>query len=419
MLPIAFLAITASHLSQNPIAPQSNPLTGDEAVRLMLQKHPRVQALVFEVRAAERGVASARAFANPEITVTPGLTRAGSDEELLITQPLEINGTRAARTGVAAARLKGVRERARLDVVELVSQTKEAFSEYAKAEERRKLSQELLQTAEELDRIAQRQVELGTRAGIEQSQTRIELHRARQQARLAEAESQAAAAALNSLIGMKMDSPVKAKALEFVPMEVVEADALAQALESHPSTLIALAEKSAFSQEARLARAEGLPDIAPHFRMDSITREPKNGGFGIGISIPLFDYGSRRNRVLQAEESARAQEMQRSASQNDIREAVTQAVSRLRAAEAVLTDFQGGLLDESKKLFEATRRGFQLGQSNITALLEAQRTYRGVQTEHIDALVSHAQAKAQLERAIGKLPEELLPAELKRQEKRR
>src|SRR5207245_1522772 len=108
---------------------------------------------------------------------------------------------------------------------------------------------------------------------------------------------------------------------------------------------------------------------------------------------------------------------------------VEQAVARLRASEAVLQDYQGGtpssgwntpirrkdgiergdplsdaqkaapagepypiggVLDQARRLVEASRTGFQAGQTSLIAVLEAQRTYRSVLAEYTNALVDHA-----------------------------
>ena len=57
--------------------------------------------------------------------------------------------------------------------------------------------------------------------------------------------------------------------------------------------------------QARLARAEGRPDLTPQFRATSVTRGFREIGVGVGISLPFLDYGHRRNRVRQAEEAAK------------------------------------------------------------------------------------------------------------------
>jgi cobalt-zinc-cadmium efflux system outer membrane protein len=425
LLPILF-AITVSHTFENPLrlaeltsARSQVPLTSDEAVRTMLQSHPRIQAAMLEVRSSMRGVASARSLANTEITVSPGFTSAGSDEELLIAQPLEINGVRAARTGVASAAREATRAKGRIEAAELVQRTRLAFAEALRTRARLKVAEELVETASELDRIARRQVELGTRAGIEQSQTNIELIRARQHATLAEAEWTSAEAELKMLMGVKPSEPLvlaQTDALQPVPEELA---LLAEALKRRPELALVESEQRTQLQEARLARAEGLPDLSSHFRMERFTREPRDLGFGVSISIPIFDFGSRRNRIAQAELAAEAHARRRAGVEAEIRQEVTKSLAQLRASEAVLGQYQGGLLDEATKLYEATQRGFQLGQSNITALLEAQRTYRAVQIEFTEARFSQAKAAAHLERASGSLPEDSLPVELKRQAKKR
>jgi outer membrane protein TolC len=139
-----------------------------------------------------------------------------------------------------------------------------------------------------------------------------------------------------------------------------------------------------------------------------LTRTPKEYGFGLAITIPLIDYGDRRNRIRQAEESAKGQDARHAATRSQVEQEVKQAITRLQAARAVLESFQGGMLDDARKLLEATRHGFELGATTLITALEAQRTFRNVQAEYIDALVSHEQARAQLERATAGVPASLL-----------
>lgn len=395
---------------EGPAHVQAEPSVSlDEAVRVAVTNNPRLTAAARDILAAERGVSGARALANPDVLITPGLPRVGSDEELLIRQPLEINGTRSARAAVASARLRAVRAEALIELRDVVYQTKAAYLELARAQERRSLAHDLLKNAQELDQNAQRQVELGSRPGVERTQTGIEVTRARQQATLAEADYTAALSQLNTQLGRTPGTTLALPPLVFTSQPVDEAEAVRQALSARAELSLTEANRDAFRQEARLAKAEGRIDIAPQVRAESFTREPREIGVGLGLSIPIFDHGSRRNRVRQAEESAKAQEQRLLAGQNQARLDVAQSVARLRATEAVIGDYQSGLLEETRKLLEARRTGFRLGQTDIVSLLEAQRTYRAVQAEYIDALASHALAKAQLERATGAVPESLLP----------
>ena len=90
------------------LAQPSPPLlTVDEAVALAIEQNPGLSAAARDVAAGRAGVRSARALANPELIFLPGITGpGGTDQELRLGQPLELNGTRAARTGVASALMR-------------------------------------------------------------------------------------------------------------------------------------------------------------------------------------------------------------------------------------------------------------------------------------------------------------------------
>ena len=391
--------------------PAPAPLTADDAVALAVRQNPRLSAAARDIAAAEAGVSAARARTNPNILFTPAITPGGSDEELLVQQPLELNGTRGARTGVARAELRQTRAEAAVELRFLVFQTKNAYYELARAQELRAVAQEVLRTAQEFDRITRRMVEVGTRPGIDQVQTGIEVTRAQQQVTLAEAQVTAALAALNTLMGRTPAEPVAALApLAFTPAPHDPAAAAQAALASRAEIEAEQARGDQFRQQARLARAEGRPDLIPQFRAGGITRGIEDAGVGVGISLPLLDYGSRRARVRQAEAGARAQEARVTATQQQVRQEVEQALARLAAAETVIRSYQLGVLDQARRLLAASQTGFQAGQTSIVQYLEAQRTYRSVLSEYTNALADYAQAHAELERVTAAVPATLIPA---------
>jgi cobalt-zinc-cadmium efflux system outer membrane protein len=387
------------------------PLTVDQAVALAIKQNPRLSAAAGEVAAAQAGVRSAGALANPALTVAPGITSiGGTGEELLLQQPLEINGARGARARVARAHLRGIHARAVVELRTLVFETKSAYYELARTQGLQSLARDALQTAEEFDRITRRQVEIGARPGIDQTQTGIEVIRARQQVTLAESRVTTAQAALNTLMGRPPAEPVgqlPPLALAAVPAE--SEVALRQALATRAEITAAEAAQETFREEARLARVQGRPDLVPQFRAGSITRGLRDSGLGLGVTLPLFDYGSRRDRIRQAEAAARAQEGRIEATRRQVRQEVEQALARLRAAETVIRDYQSGVLDQARRLLEASRTGFQGGLTSVVALVEAQRTYRSVLTEYTNALVDHALARAELERATGAVSPDQAP----------
>lgn len=394
-----------------PATPPAAVLTVDEAVRLAITQNPRLVAVVRDVGAARAGVRSARALVNPTLTFTPAITRGGSDQELILQQPLELNGARSARTGVARAELRRNEAEALVELRDLISQTRSAYYEVVRSRDLRTVAADLVQFAEEFSHGVRRQSEEGLRPGIDPVQTGIELSRARQQLTQAQAQVQLSEAALNTLIGRQAAAPLGLlDPLAFDPRPVEGESASRLALERRAEITAQEAQREAFRQEARLARAQGRPDLVPQIRADSITRGVSNLGIGLGISLPLFDFGGRKNRVRQAEEAARAQEARVLATRNQVRQEVEQAISRLRSAEIIIRDYQSGVLDQSRRLRDASLRALQLGApgASILSVLEAQRTYRSVLTEYTNALAQYAQAQAELDRATGDTSADLL-----------
>ena len=423
-------------LSPGIVLAQAPPpaLTADDAVALAIKNNPRLSAAAREVAAARSGVRSARALANPNITFTPAITSGGSDEELLLQQPLELNGSRSARAGVARAQLVRTRAEAVVELRNLVYETRTAYYELARGQELRSLTQDVLQTSEELHRGVRRQAEEGLRPGIDPVQTEIEVSRARQQLTLAGSQVVTAQAALNTLMGRPPADPVTALPLSPAPAvgearpesspaaPVDRKAALRNALAARAEIAAEAALRDQFRQESRLARAQGRPDLVPQFRAGGVTRGLEDTGVGIGITLPFLDYGGRRHRIRQADASARAQEARITAAQNQVRQEVEQSIVRLLASDAVVRDYQGGVLGQARRLLEASLRALQVGAPGASLLtaLEAQRTYRSVLTDYTNALAAAAQARAELERATGAVPADLLrePETARRPERR-
>ena len=384
------------------------PLSIEEAVSQAIRNNPRISASIRHVRASTEGVRAARALANPQVALTPAITSAGSDEEVLIQQPLEINGARAARAAAAGAKVGQAEAEAMTTLRDVVLAVKSSYYHLVRARERQALSRDLLQSAEEFHRGAVRQVELGARAGIDQTHAAIEVARSRQQLSLAQAEVSVAVAALNTAMGRSPTEPVGALTPFPPPAQSLDPEqAMRRALDARSE----LAADAALAAEARaevnLARAQGRPDIAPQLRAERVTRGVAGVGIGLAITLSLLDHGSHRHRIQQAEETARARLDAATATRNRIQQEAAQSVARVQAADSVVRSFNEGLLDQARRLLEASRIGFQAGATNILAVLEAQRSYRAVNMEYIDALGALAQAHVELERATASAPVQL------------
>ena len=81
-------------------------MTADDVVALVARQNLGLLASLKDVLAARSGVHSAQALSPPSFTIGPALEAGGTTDGLLFLQPLELNGTRGARTGIARAQLR-------------------------------------------------------------------------------------------------------------------------------------------------------------------------------------------------------------------------------------------------------------------------------------------------------------------------
>lgn len=394
------------------------PLEMDTVVRRALAHNRGLSAASREVLASRSGERSAASLANPEVLFLPGITSiSGTGEELLIQQPLELNGSRKARVEIARAQTSAAFASAVVELRALVHSAKSAYLELHRARQRRVLSVRSLEYLTEVHRLTERQVELGVRPGIDRTRTRLEMERAQQTLDRDEGEELVAAASLNRWMGTPAASPIEELALPSAQTGPLDRAALVRlALDARAEIQRERALLTASHQEGRLARAEGRPDLMPQLRSGSMVRGVRDTGIGLGLTLPVFDLGRRRHRVRQAEEEARAQQDRVEDWKGQIEAEVSRAVARLVAARKVASKFESGLLANARRVLEAQQVGYRLGQIPVQAVMEAQQSYRSVASEHLNATIDVSLAEVDLEQAVGAVPSAWLPtvAERKR-----
>lgn len=386
-------------------------LTADKTVALVTQKNLGVLSALRDVFAAQAGVKSAAALSPPIFTIGPAFQTGGTTDGFLFEQPLELNGTRDARAGVARAQLRLTQAQAVVQLQTLVYIARTNFYVLARAQERLRLSRELRDVTAQFAALAQKQADLGARPGIEARQAAIEAARARAEESRALGEEQAARAVLNAYLGRAPLDPV---ATSLAPVEASRTlpvpDTVAatkQALAARGEIAVAEATRDVPLARARLARAQGRPDVAPEFRIAQITPTYMDAGFGVVFTVPL-DYGTRRNQIRQEERIAEAELLRVTGTQAQVREEVAAAASRLAAAREVLSGYDSGLVQDARTVLDSVQTGFKEGATTIIAVLEAERTYRVVTSERLDALTTAAQAQSEFDRAVGVVPAPLL-----------
>jgi len=390
------LAIALTTLS----ASAQDALTLDAAVQLARAQHPALQAAREDVTAAIANLRGARMPRNPEIIVTPGvLGPAGSDEFLSIAQSLELNGARAARARAAGGQVQAATADQQVTEREVLLAVRTAYWDLLQAQAISAADAENVGHAEALLDAAKKQVELGNEPTAHAMKVEVELARARQQLARSRADAAQAAAALNTAMGRDPSTPLTLAETLTVPSLAFDDAALYRLAEtSRPEIAREQAYHAVIRADIEAARAARRPDVTVQVRQEEWAGD---GGVGVGISLPLVDWGSAKAERRRAEAAARAQEKRVDSARIAIRQDVAAALIAVRDAEGQLRTLREQVLRPAEQLAAMARLGYEEGALTYLEVLEARRTVRAVQVEYLATLGAYHKALARLTWAVG------------------
>ncbi|MHB9131457.1 MAG: TolC family protein [Armatimonadota bacterium] len=374
--------------------------TLDAAVQYARAHHPALQAAQEDVTAATANLRGAKALRNPEIVITPGvLGPAGSDELLAISQLLEINGTRKARTKAAAGQLQAADADRRMTERAVLLTVKTTYWDLVQTLAIAVVDAENVQHAETLLTAAKKQVELGNEPTSHAIKVEVELMRARQQLARSQAVVAQAAAALNTAIGRDVSTPVVPAETLSAPSLTVDETTLYRLADTHrPELAFSQANITIAQADIDAARAARRPDLAVQVRQEEWAGA---GGVGLGISLPLVDWGSTKAERRRAEAILRAQTQRVEAARLAVRQDIAVALIAVRSTETQQRTLREQVLAPAEQLAAMAQLGYQEGAINYLEVLEARRTVRAVKAEYLTTLGEYHKALAQLTWAVG------------------
>ena len=330
----------------------ADTITLTDALQRVAQNHPLARALALELEATRwRGRAEA-AFAPMSVYLAPMISDGGSGEELIVQQPLELNGGQRARAALSHARCQLHRAEAQSALNELLTQTAEAFVDAYAYQRRLEAVAHYVQTLDALQ--PQGAIHEPREAALTQA---AELRLAHRRALYR----------LNALLQRPLDAPLVLLPVQAVPDtpaadDAVDADAAQLAL---------------LQAELRLMRTRLLPDVVLQARVEKFAGNSTRPAYALMLEFPLIDYGARRAEI-------RGQQLLIEAQTLRIEAARLQAQAEQRAAEDAYRLAQARLVQAQRRLDTLTAAGARLVASDADALEHATELWRA-RMELIDA----------------------------------
>ncbi|MBM4103140.1 MAG: TolC family protein [Planctomycetes bacterium] len=390
------------------IAEPTGVITLRQALALALMHNSELKAFSWDVRISEARQLQASLWPNPELEVEveevggPG-TRSGFDAAettIALSQLIELGDKSGKRVKLAtlAKELAGLGyEAKRLDVFTDVTK---AFIEVLAAQQRLKLTEELLQLSEELVSTVAKRVDAGKDSPLEKTKADVTYSNVKIQHRQAAENLEFARKQLASTWAgqkPKFDS-VAGKLDSLAPLPSI--DQLTNLISQNPDITRWALEIDKGKASIELEKAKAISDITLSGGLQRFNETDDNAiVFGISIPLPISDR-NQAGKLEAAYTLARAREEQRAA-QTKIQMELVKAYQGLSNAYTEATELEKNVLQGAESVFEASKTGYSQGKLDYLHVLDAQRTSFEAKAQYIEALAAYHKARADVERLIG------------------
>ena len=383
-------------------------LSRSDAVRMVLERNPEVEAARNAWEGARARARLDRALPDPEFEFEE-LPRVGlhdhGEHTIGVSQRVEFplkwwHRFRAGRRQAEAARL-ALFETAKLD---LGMRAKRAYDRIALQKSLLGHARQDLELAREVLRQATIRFEAGDVPQLDVMRARVEAGRATNRLTAAENDLTAAKTELNALLARPLQTPYAiADSLVHQPFEA-DLDQLTEAaLQQRPDlTGIALQLKALKNRQAA-ATAAYFPDLNL-----GLALQQRHGGHGedswlfrLEMEVPLWAFSRQRGERAEARAAVARIEAEREALRFQVLLETEQAYLDLGTAGQQVVLFQDRILPEAERAFAVAGRSYKEGKSSYLELLETRRTWIETQVEYAGVLFEYRAAEAALERAIG------------------
>jgi len=386
------------------------PVTLPQLLKLLEAHNPSLAVAAARQESAQGALDTAKMYPNPEIEVLAGTTYgsgagsggsggtgSGSNQEAFIAQPLDLPFVREARRKVAEAGIDSADEANRAVWLNIRAQTRQAFYEIL----RRRAE---LEIAEDNERLLQQirdkitlKVEVGEAPRYEEVKAQAEWLNAIKLKQSAQVRVDDAKSALHALFGAALAYPYEIEGqLPDGPKELPAIDILREEVLALQPTI---RQTHAEIQKARakLGYERDLRYPQPTLKAGG-QNDYGQQQWQVGVSIPLPIWNQRQGPIREAEADLAQAEAQANQQELALLRELENAWNRHRIADAQVKTFESGLLKQAESTLKVAESGYRLGERGILDFLDAQRSYRSVRLDYLNARYDREAALIDLDR---------------------
>lgn len=391
------------------------PLTLADIQTAAQENNPELRVLEAMIESAKGQVLKSKTWENPELGVTPGVTRtkvdgggneSGSRFDAELSQTVMFPGKR----GVAKAIASGNEELAQLGLDAFrQALTIGARRDYAKlliAQKLVELREEQVESARLFVESTQQRTSNGYASDVELTRSEAENISAQKDLRDAQIDVAALRMSLNTLMGRPASSELTISgSIEVAGPLLNVAVCTEVAKRGNPGLLMAAKQVELAGLEVRAARMERRPDFSIGPSVESSDDEMVIG-IGVSLPLPLWDRKKGEERIALAEENKALAELE--VQRQEVSKTVTEAAQRYSAARDAMALYTTEFLARLKYSVARAEDGLASRTTTLLIYLDAKQTYYDTLGDYYETLELLSELRAELELAMGCSMEELL-----------
>jgi outer membrane protein, heavy metal efflux system len=397
--------------------------TIDELVARALAENLDLRAARAEIEAARGRLLQAGLRPNPMLDLGAQQSVTGSDNNLNagVTLPLDLNGRKAGRVGVAERELEQKEAQVLNRARELGAEVRMKAGEVLAAQRNLRITDELLGINRQALQLIGDRVRRGAAPALEESLQRVEVNRLEASRQLLQSRAEVATLQLQVLVGLPPETPLSVQGdLRTLPMTLAREGALERALAVRPDLRMARAEVAMAQAKIRKEEAEGRWDASVNvgymrqdfgYDLSGLTARgelrPITDIFhyvGGGVTIMLPVRNRNQGNIAAAFAEARAAERREDLATLTVRQEVVAAFTQHEAAERALDIYTQGVREVARQNLEVMRKAYQLGRATLLEVIAEQRRYMDIEMGYTEALQQAYNAVVDIGRAVGGVP---------------
>jgi outer membrane protein, heavy metal efflux system len=420
---VAGLLLAGAPMATAQQSSVGGPFTVDELVARALAENPELAAARAEVEAGRGRLRQAGLRPNPMLDLAGQQNVSGPDSNVSVglTVPLDLNGRKEGRVGVAARevelKLAQLADRERRLTADVRLKAGEIFG----ASRNLAFTEQLLAVNRQGLGLIQERVRQGGAPALEESLLLVEVNRLDAARQLLESRAEILRLQLKALVGLPPEGPLALRGeLEVPAVRSERATGITRALTGRPDVRAARSEAAMARARIQKEEAEGRWDASVNvgyqrqdtgFPLSGITdrggTRPIQDTFhmvGGGITIVLPVRNRNQGNIKAAQAETQAAERRREFLELVVRQEVASAFTQYEAARRSLDTYGRGVREVARQNLEVVRQSYGLGRLPLLEVIGEQRRYIEVETGYTESLRQVYDAAVEIERVIGAAP---------------